>query len=85
MRVGIRSVDGDGALEAGDGVGVLTPLLIDKSELVVRVGVARIVGGDLKLIAQMLARAKAVAEALYTGEKAPLCFQKPWVFRRRST
>ena len=63
VGVGLGWVDGDGGLEAADGFRVLPALLVDQTELVLRLAVVRIDRGGFEHPAVVLAAAESRAEA----------------------
>src|ERR1035438_6917768 len=62
MRIGLAGVDLDGILKTLDGVGVIAALLVDESELILRLAVVRIQGRRLQHAAERLAMPHSGAE-----------------------
>src|SRR6202044_619908 len=67
MRIRLAGIDRHGLSESGNRFAVLPPLLMNEAELIMRVSVARIVGGDFELFAQALARTQSLTERANIG------------------
>ena len=63
VGVGEGGVDLDRLRETGDGLGVLVALLVNQSELILRLAIVRIDGGGLEHAAEALPAAQSRAEA----------------------